>query len=81
MKFGYARVSTHVQTHALLQFALKGAGCEQLFTEPCSGAVAYADRPELQRLREQMRKNDVLGFVNALDTRRASRLSLTRIFP
>ncbi len=37
---GYARVSTHEQTHALQQDALAQAGCGHTFTDTCSGSVA-----------------------------------------
>jgi hypothetical protein len=42
---GYARVSTLDQNLALQQDALTSAGCEKIFTEQMSGAVA--DRPIL----------------------------------
>jgi hypothetical protein len=42
---GYARVSTLDQNLALQQDALTSAGCEKIFTEQMSGAVA--NRPVL----------------------------------
>jgi DNA invertase Pin-like site-specific DNA recombinase len=58
MKFGYARVSTFDQTHALQLDALQAADCDHIVTETASGA--RADRPELQRLLDQARSGDVI---------------------
>ncbi len=44
---GYARVSTTEQNPTLQLDALQAAGCERVFTEEASGAVA--ERPELAR--------------------------------
>src|SRR5436190_15524143 len=57
MLIGYARVSTHDQTLALQQDALKQAGCERLFTDTASGAKA--DRPGLDQ---------AIGFARSGDT-------------
>lgn len=64
--FGYARVSTYEQTHDLQFDALRQYGCEprRIFTDTCSGAVTCADRPQLQRLAEQLREGDVLVVWN-----------------
>lgn len=58
MKVGYARVSTRDQTLDLQLDALKRAGCSRVYTETVSGA--HADRPELNRLMDTLRKGDVL---------------------
>ncbi|RAJ94228.1 DNA invertase Pin-like site-specific DNA recombinase [Larkinella arboricola] len=58
MLIGYARVSTTEQNPELQQDALKKAGCEKVFTDKVSGTAAI--RPELNRLKEQLRKGDVL---------------------
>lgn len=62
IKFGYARVSTHDQTHDLQLDALAAAGCapECIHTDTCSGSVACADRPALQQLRIRLRPGDTL---------------------
>src|SRR4051794_9715542 len=57
MLIGYARVSTHDQTLALQQDALKQAGCERIFTDTASGAKA--DRPGLDQ---------AVGFARSSDT-------------
>jgi DNA invertase Pin-like site-specific DNA recombinase len=58
MQLGYARVSTNEQDTAAQVSALKSAGCEKIFREKASGG--RWDRPELNRLLDQLRKGDVL---------------------
>ena len=58
MMLGYARVSTNEQDTAAQVSALKSAGCEKIFLEKASGG--RWDRPELNRLLDQLRKDDVL---------------------
>ena len=58
MKIGYARVSTADQNLDLQLAALKEAGCGRIFQEKISGAKI--DRPELQRLLDQLRPDDVV---------------------
>jgi DNA invertase Pin-like site-specific DNA recombinase len=58
MKLGYARVSINEQDTAAQVSALKSAGCEKIFREKASGG--RWDRPELHRLLDQLRKDDVL---------------------
>ncbi|HBD9326082.1 TPA: recombinase family protein [Legionella pneumophila] len=58
MKIGYARVSTVDQNLELQLAALKEAGCSRIFQEKISGAKK--DRPELQRLLDQLRQGDVV---------------------
>ena len=58
MLTGYARVSTHDQETVTQVAALKAAWCERIFREKASGG--RWDRPELQRLLDQLRKSDVL---------------------
>ena len=62
IKFGYARVFPHDQTRDLQIDALTQAGCDPdcIHTDTCAGSVACADRPALQRLRDQMRPGDTL---------------------
>ena len=57
-KIGYARVSTKDQNLSLQIDALKNAGCEKIFQEKKSGAKR--NRPELEKLLEQIRPNDVV---------------------
>ncbi len=64
MLIGYARVSTDDQDLSLQRAALKDAGCRRTFEEKVSGAKR--DRPELARLIEQLRDEDVV-VVTRLD--------------
>jgi DNA invertase Pin-like site-specific DNA recombinase len=58
MLIGYARVSTTEQDTAAQTAALTSAGCEKIFREKASGG--RWDRPELQRLLDQLRAGDIL---------------------
>ena len=58
MKIGYARVSTTDQNLELQLAALKEAGCGRIYQEKISGA--NRERPELQRLLDQLRPDDVV---------------------
>src|SRR5271156_2572688 len=58
MLIGYARVSTVDQNLALQRDALIEAGCQRIFTEQMSGAVA--DRPTLHDALEFARSGDTL---------------------
>jgi DNA invertase Pin-like site-specific DNA recombinase len=64
MRLGYARVSTDDQNLDHQRERLHGAGCERLFEEKISGA--RRDRPELTRLLDQLRRDDVV-VVTRLD--------------
>ena len=56
--FGYARVSTTDQNALMQHDALTAAGCDRIFTDTSSGAVA--SRPELNKLMDQIRPGDTL---------------------
>src|SRR5215472_11560746 len=58
MPLGYARVSTVDQNLALQRDALTEAGCQKIFTEQMSGAVA--ERPALHDALEFARSGDTL---------------------
>lgn len=58
MRIGYARVSCPYQSTDLQTDALMAAGCARVFTEVASGAKA--DRPELTKLLDYLRKGDTL---------------------
>lgn len=59
MQFGYARVSEHHDQDTTLQLkALQDAGAERVFTEHASGGCW--DRPELQKMLDQLREGDVV---------------------
>lgn len=58
---GYARVSTHEQNLDLQVDALKGAGCNLIYTEQASGKSAKKiDRPELDHCLRALRPGDTL---------------------
>lgn len=56
MKIGYARVSTLDQNLDLQLNALQREGCGQIFQEKITGATT--DRPELQKMLQQLRVGD-----------------------
>lgn len=58
MLLGYARVSTEGQNLDAQHNALKAAGAERLFSDKISGA--QRQRPELDRLLDQLRTDDVV---------------------
>lgn len=58
MLLGYARISTHDQTLALQQDALKQAGCDRVFTDTASGAKA--ERQGLEEALSHVRRGDTL---------------------
>ena len=64
MLLGYARVSTDDQDLALQRKALREAGCRRPYAEKVSGA--RRDRPELEKLLDNVRKEDVV-VVTRLD--------------
>ena len=64
MKIGYARVSTREQNLALQLDALTQAGCELIYQEKASGALAA--RVELDKLLLQVRPGDTV-YIYKLD--------------
>ncbi|WP_336974753.1 recombinase family protein [Sphingobium aromaticiconvertens] len=64
MLIGYARVSTDDQDLQLQRIAVKDAGCRRIFEEKVSGAKR--NRPELARMMDQLRDEDV-AVVTRLD--------------
>jgi DNA invertase Pin-like site-specific DNA recombinase len=64
MRIGYARVSTDDQDLTLQRTALREAGCRRTYEEKVSGAKR--DRPQLARLLDQVREDDVV-VVHRLD--------------
>jgi len=58
MKIGYARVSTKDQNLDLQLDALTRSGCEKIYREKISGASK--ERPELQKMLENIREGDVI---------------------
>jgi DNA invertase Pin-like site-specific DNA recombinase len=58
MIFGYARVSTEGQALDAQKDALEAAGAEKIFTEKKTGK--NRQRPELEKLLEQLRADDVV---------------------
>ena len=63
-RLGYGRVSTQDQNLDAQKDALKKAGVDKIFIEKITGTKA--SRPELDKLREQMREGDTL-VITRLD--------------
>ncbi len=61
MLIGYARVSTDDQHLDSQRSSLREFGCERIYEEKVSGV--QRQRPELARLLDNLRKNDVLVFT------------------
>lgn len=76
MKLGYARVSTKDQNLEGQLKRLQDEGCEMFFEEKISGASKK--RPELERLLEHLRRDDVL-VVTKLDRLARSTSELLRV--
>ncbi|MBO5179252.1 MAG: recombinase family protein [Clostridia bacterium] len=58
MKIGYARVSTNEQNLDRQIDLLKDAGVEKIYEEKITGTKR--DRPELERMLDQLRKEDII---------------------
>lgn len=58
MRIGYARVSTQDQSLDRQRDQLRQDGCERIYEEKVSGA--RSDRPELVRMLDALRKDDVV---------------------
>jgi DNA invertase Pin-like site-specific DNA recombinase len=65
MRYGYARVSTSKQDYAIPVDALKGVGCEMIFTEKAS-AKSTNGRTEFKRLMRALKPGDTV-VVTKLD--------------
>jgi DNA invertase Pin-like site-specific DNA recombinase len=64
VKIGYARVSTDDQTLDIQRAILRENGCEKIFEEKVSGVGK--DRPQLCRLLETLKEEDIV-IVSSLD--------------
>ena len=58
MKIGYVRVSTEEQNTARQEIMLREFGVDELFIDKASGK--NADRPELRRMMEYVRRGDTV---------------------
>jgi len=76
MLLGYARVSTEDQDLSIQRAALGDAGCLRLYEEKVSGT--RRDRPELARLLDSVREEDVV-VVTRLDRLARSTLDLLEV--
>jgi DNA invertase Pin-like site-specific DNA recombinase len=64
MRIGYGRVSTTDQNTSSQEDALRSAGVDRLFVDTFTGTKA--NRPELDKLREQLRSGDTV-VITRLD--------------
>ena len=71
MKIGYARVSTLEQNLELQLQALKKAGCRRIFQEKISAGTR--NRPEFQRMLDQIRAGDAIVVWKLVAWRRSTR--------
>lgn len=71
MIFGYARVSTIEQNLDRQLYLLKVAGAEEIVKEKITGTKA--DRPELNRLLDKLRKGDVILIADLTRLSRSTR--------
>jgi len=69
MKIGYVRVSTTDQYLRMQEYALKSAGCEEIYTDVASRAKLQ--RPGLDKALNYLREGDML-IVWKLDRLRRS---------
>lgn len=76
MIIGYCRNSTHKQDLEKQREQLNNAGCERIFEEVVSGA-GITNRPELNRMLDQLRKGDL---VVVTDFSRISRGGIRDMF-
>lgn len=70
-KYGYARVSTVEQNLDRQIEALKEANCQEIFYDKISGATL--ERPELQRLLDQLEKGDLIIISDMTRISRSTR--------
>lgn len=63
-RIGYGRISTSDQKAASQEDALRVAGVDQMFIDTFTGTIS--SRPQLDRMREQLRKGDTL-VITRLD--------------
>lgn len=71
MIYGYARVSTAEQNAARQVKQLKEAGCEIILEEKLSGATV--DRPQLQKLLDDLKPGDIVIVSDLTRISRSSR--------
>ncbi|MBY0379338.1 MAG: recombinase family protein [Burkholderiales bacterium] len=58
MNIGYARISTKEQHIRMQEYALKSAGCEEIYTDIASGSKS--ERPGLDKALSHIREGDTL---------------------
>ena len=78
IKIGYARVSTTDQDTELQIQKLREAGCEKIFHEQLSGAIANRNRPQLVEALAYARAGDTL-VVTRIDRLARSISDLSRL--
>lgn len=63
MKYGYVRCSTKKQEFDRQEYILKDYNCDKIFKEKISGCKKANDRPEFEKMLNELKPNDTIYFT------------------